>query len=152
MILFALWIYLHWDLYREYLNIRHLNNLLVLTELFPTPDLLDWRIPHIYIYIYIYIYIIIIIIIHNNNETIQTIALLGSTGILRRNLVIWGDSDSKKRPSANTRNSMIIIIIIVFCYFIHFYSVFGNCTERANCYWYHRHFHVSSFFLFSCIT
>ena len=35
-------------------NIRILNNLIVLTEMFPTPDLLDWRIPYIYIYIYIY--------------------------------------------------------------------------------------------------
>ena len=43
--------YLHWALYQEYLNIQILNNLIVLTELFPTPDLLDWRIP-IYIYIY----------------------------------------------------------------------------------------------------
>ena len=56
IILFALWIYLHWTLYQEYSNIRNLNNLFVLIELFPTPDLLDWRIP-IYIYIYIYVYI-----------------------------------------------------------------------------------------------
>ena len=55
ILLFAQWIYLHWALYQEYLNIRNLNDLLVLTELFLTPDLLDWRIPYIYIYIYIYI-------------------------------------------------------------------------------------------------
>ena len=53
-ILFAHWIYLHWALYQEYLNIRNLNNLIVLTELFPTPDLKVWRIT-LYIYIYIYI-------------------------------------------------------------------------------------------------
>ena len=52
-----LWIYLHWGLYQEYLDIWNLNNLFVLTELFPTPDLLDWR---IYIYIYIYIYILFV--------------------------------------------------------------------------------------------
>ena len=54
--IFALWYHLHWALYQEYLNIRFLNNLIVLTEFFPTPNLLDWGIP-IYIYIYIYIYI-----------------------------------------------------------------------------------------------
>ena len=54
IILFALWIYLHWALYQEHLNIRNLNNLFVWTEFFPTPYLLDWRIP-LYIYIYIYI-------------------------------------------------------------------------------------------------
>ena len=47
--------YLHWALYQEYLNIRNLNNLFALTELFPTLDLLDWRIP-IYIYMYIHTY------------------------------------------------------------------------------------------------
>ena len=53
---FAQWIYLHRALYQEYLNSQNLNNLFVLTKLFPTLDLLDWRIPYIYIYIYIYIY------------------------------------------------------------------------------------------------
>ena len=51
-IIFAPWIYLHWDLYQKYLNIQNLNNLFVLTELFSTLDVLDWRIPYIYIYIY----------------------------------------------------------------------------------------------------
>ena len=50
--IFALWYHLHWALYQEYLNIRILNNLIVLTELISTLDLPDWRIP-IYIYIYI---------------------------------------------------------------------------------------------------
>ena len=45
MILFTLWIYLHWTPYQEYLNICNWNNSFVLAELFPTPDLLDWRIP-----------------------------------------------------------------------------------------------------------
>ena len=61
--IFALWYHLHWVLYQEYLDIRILNNLIVLTELFPTLDLLDWRIhthththTHTHIYIYIYIY------------------------------------------------------------------------------------------------
>ena len=44
-------LWLHWAPYQEYLNIRILNNLIVLTELFPTLDLLDWR-KHIYIYIH----------------------------------------------------------------------------------------------------
>ena len=35
-IVFALCNYLHWAPYQEYLNIRILNNLIVLTELFPT--------------------------------------------------------------------------------------------------------------------
>ena len=52
IILFALWIYLHWALYQEYLNIRNLNNSFVLTELFPALDLL---IEEYLIYIYIYI-------------------------------------------------------------------------------------------------
>ena len=43
IILFALWIFLPWALYPEYLIIQNLSNLFVLTELFPTPDLLDWR-------------------------------------------------------------------------------------------------------------
>ena len=40
-------------IYQDYLNIRILNILFVLIELFPIPDLLDWKIPYIYIYIYI---------------------------------------------------------------------------------------------------
>ena len=52
--IFPQWIYLHWAFYREYLHIRNLNNLLVPTELFPTLDLLDWRIPYIYMSIFVY--------------------------------------------------------------------------------------------------
>ena len=62
-IIFALCICLHGAIYQVYLDIRILNNLIALTELFPTPDLRDWRIPlslslslSLYIYIYIYIY------------------------------------------------------------------------------------------------
>ena len=57
--IFALWYHLHCVLYKEYLNIRILNNLIVPTDLFPIPDLLDWKIPqYLFIYIYIYIYMI----------------------------------------------------------------------------------------------
>ena len=34
--IFTLWYYLHWAYYQEYLNIRILNNLIVMTELFHT--------------------------------------------------------------------------------------------------------------------
>ena len=37
----VLWCQLHWALNQEYSNIRSLNNLIVLTELFPTPIWLD---------------------------------------------------------------------------------------------------------------
>ena len=56
IILFALWIYLHLALYQEYLNIWNLNNLFVLAELFPTLDLLDWRIHYIYICVCVCVY------------------------------------------------------------------------------------------------
>ena len=48
-------IYLHWSLYLEYLNIQNLNNLFVMIELFPIPDLLAWRMhTHTHTHIYIY--------------------------------------------------------------------------------------------------
>ena len=68
-IIFTLWIYLHWALYQEYLTIRNLNNLFALTELFPTPNLLDWRThththTHTHIYIYIYIYVCVCVCVY----------------------------------------------------------------------------------------
>ena len=58
-VIVALWCQLHWALHQEYLNIRSLNNLIALTELFPTPDWQDWRL-HTHTHTHIYIYILYI--------------------------------------------------------------------------------------------
>ena len=53
--IFSLWYHLHWPLYQEYLNIRILNNLIVLK--YCSLLRIYWIEENIYIYIYIYIYI-----------------------------------------------------------------------------------------------
>ena len=131
IILFALWIYLHWALYQEYLNIRNLNNLFVLTELFPIPDLLDWRGilqssksgvgNNMYIYIYIYRYSSYIYIYRERERERASIYYYGPVDrdvhVMIPCQLLLGYSILKSVSGANnhvisSNNSYLMIIII----------------------------------------